>query len=76
LKPSDPISAPLFHENKWILFRGSQWTSGAKVVPETEKNKIREELLSKKRTSILESYIQSLVKSAKIPDEFRKKYQI
>lgn len=76
LKESEPISNPLFHESNWIILRGSQWSAAPASIPDTDKNKIRDELISKKRTSILDSYVQGLVKTAKIPESFRKKYNL
>lgn len=76
LSSSSPLSVPLFHEGKWIIFRGSKWSGVAEKIPEETRTKIKEELLSKKRSTILEAYMQNLVKSAKIPDSFRKKYNI
>lgn len=76
LKPTDAISAPLFHDSKWIIFKASQWTSAQNNIPDSDRTKIRDEIISKKRTSVLEAYVQGLVKSAKIPEGFRKKYNL
>lgn len=76
LSPEKPISNPLIHEGKWLIFKASQFADIKSSVPDEAKKKLREDLLSKKKIQVLNGFIDGLVKSARIPDDFRKKYNL
>lgn len=71
-----PLSSPLLHEGKWILFRASQFSNVPAQIPPAESKKIKEELLTKRRKQLMDKYTEELVKAAKIPESTKKKYNI
>lgn len=76
LRPRSPISSPVIHEGKWVVFRGTEWSSIPTDLPEGETQRLKSDLLSKKRAQVFDQYTQNLLKASKIPEEFRKKYNI
>ncbi len=76
LNPKEPISSYVVHEGKWVFFRASQWTPLPEVVSETEQTRLKNDIISKKKVQVFDEFTQSLMKSAKIPKEFRAKYNI
>jgi hypothetical protein len=70
------VSAPLVYEDKWVIFKGSKFSRVPTKLPAKEEKRVRESLFSKKKAQILDSFVQSLVKEAQIPEDFRKKYNI
>lgn len=75
LRQASPISNPVLHENKWIFFRASNWAEATKPTP-ADLERIKADLISRKRSLIVEQFTQNLVKTAKIPPTFRSKYNI
>lgn len=76
LNATNSISAPLMHENKWVILKAAQWKDAGASISDADRKKTKDEILTKKRASVLDAYLQDLVKTAKIPDSFRKKYQL
>lgn len=76
LSASNSITSYYAYEGKWVFFRASQWTSIPEAVPEADAQRIKDEILSRKKVQILGDLTQSLIKSAKIPKDFRAKYSI
>jgi len=76
LTTEQPISSPLIHEGKWMIFKASQMSDLKGEIPAATKSKLREDLLSKKKVQMLNAFLDGIVKSARIPEDFRKKYNL
>lgn len=76
LGASQPLSNLLTHEGNWVILRGSNFSATNADAASPEKLSAREDLLSKKRSQILNSYIDQAMKDARIPEGFRKKYNL
>jgi peptidyl-prolyl cis-trans isomerase D len=76
LRPSASISSPVINEGKWVFFRASQWSTLPTAFAEADIQRLRTDILSKKRTHVFDQFTQNILKAAKIPDDFRKKYNI
>lgn len=83
LNEADPVSQPLLQGKEWVLMMAED----IKVTPPNEsasKEKTAQDaetdtdkdLLTMKRTDVVESFVQDLIEEAKIPAEFREKYKL
>jgi len=74
LTSKNSISAPLLNQGTWLLIRASNFDSK----PDTKASKPEDtkEILTVKRTDVLESMVTQLIKEADIPKSFRDKYQL
>ncbi len=75
LSTASRFSAPMMHEGKWIILASENWKDGANPSKDAL-SKAEKEALSRKRASFFESYSNRLVKAAKIPEDFKKRYNI
>jgi len=76
LTPTESYSSALIHQNKWILLHGTKFNNQPKTLPEKEQKRVKASLFSQKKGQILDSFVQRLVKEAKIPKSFRDKYKL
>jgi peptidyl-prolyl cis-trans isomerase D len=77
LTASNSFAGPLMHEGKWILLRGDGFRSEApKAMSAEERMKQRQNLRDERKTVVLDSYLQNLIKDGKIPADFRAKYRM
>jgi len=76
LTPAESYSSALIHQDKWILLHGSKFNNRPKTLPKEERKRVKDSLFSQKKGQILDSFVQRLVKEAKIPKSFRDKYQL
>ncbi len=77
LSPAKSVSSPLWIEGKWVILKGSDFNfPQVDRISDADRQKIHEEVLSKKRTLVVDAFMDNLVKNAKIPEDFRKKYNL
>ncbi len=78
LRKSNTAASPFLSDGKWVLLKAKDWNQpvAGTAVPEADAKKLREELLTKRKGVLLEEYTQKLLKTAKITDSFRKKYNL
>jgi hypothetical protein len=65
----------MMHEGKWIILASENWKDNANLSKD-DLSKAEKEALSRKRAAFFESYSNRLVKAAKIPEDFKKRYNI
>ncbi len=77
LTAANSFAGPLMHEGKWIILRGDGFKSEApKSLSTEERAKQRQNLRDERKTVVLDSYLQNLIKDGKIPADFRSKYRM
>lgn len=75
LNETDSLSPLLSHEGKWIILRASQFAKPSTLTAE-EIKKLKQDLLSKKKAVVMNDFIEKAVKEARIPEAFKKKYNL
>lgn len=76
LSQSSPYAGPITSEGKWVILKGSDFSAPNATVKPEDFAKLKEDLLTKKRMQVLNSYMDKVVKEARIPESFRKKYNL
>jgi peptidyl-prolyl cis-trans isomerase D len=77
LTASNNFAGPLMHEGKWILLRGDAFRSEPpKALSAEERLKQKQNLRDERKTIVLDSYLQNLIKESSIPADFRAKYRM
>ena len=74
LTPNNSISAPLLNQGNWLIIQASHFDNNADA--KATKQEDTKEILTVKRTDVLETMVTQLIKDADIPKSFRDKYQL
>ncbi len=73
LQASQNISSPIFHEGQWVIFKGSDFKE-PNLGSEAELKELRTGLQFARKSDVFDSFVEDLIKKARIPKSQREAY--
>jgi len=76
LSEQQPLRGPSFFRDDFVFLYGTDFHSPSDDITMEERQFIEEEILTAKRASVIESFVDRVIKRSRIPREFRERHEI